>query len=242
MKMRVKNAARSVLVFLGTLALSAAAVAADKPPEFSPEGLKLTKSTRSTIVYVREGASLDPYSKVALLDCYVAFKKNWARDYNRESMGVSRDVTTEDMERIKTGLAEMFREVFTEELQDKGGYAMVDKAAEDVLVIRPAIIDLDVTAPDLKNASRSRTAVASAGEMTLYMELLDSATGDLIARIIDAEGDDRNGFVMAANEVTNKAEARRIIRGWAKQLREHMRDLDATTTAKEKTAAKKKAD
>lgn len=34
-------------------------------------------------IYVKPGASLEPYSKIALLDCYVAFAKDWEKEYNR---------------------------------------------------------------------------------------------------------------------------------------------------------------
>jgi hypothetical protein len=56
-------------------------------------------------------------------------------------------------------------------------YAVVDEAGEDVLLIRPAIINLDVNAPDTPQAGRSMTYVASAGEMTLYLEAYDSEPG-----------------------------------------------------------------
>jgi hypothetical protein len=194
------------------------------------------KGTDARVVYARTGATLDQYTKVALLDCYVAFKKNWDRDYNRDQMSLSNRVTTDDMERIKKAVADEFRKVFTEELQEKGGYQIVDVAGDDVLIVRPAIVNLDVTAPDLKSASMTRTVVASAGQMTLYAELFDSSTGDIIARIIDPQAADRGGFAMAANSVTNKAEADRIIRKWAVALRSHLGELDKATTAEESTA------
>ena len=58
-------------------------------------------------------------------------------------------VSTRDMDRMKADVAAAFKKVFTEELQTKGGYEVVDTAAQDVLVLRPAIINLQVTAPDL---------------------------------------------------------------------------------------------
>ena len=59
------------------------------------------------------------------------------------------------MERIQDDVATLFREVFTKELTE-GGYQLVEEAGEDVLLVKPAIVDLDVVAPDL-NSSASFT-------------------------------------------------------------------------------------
>ncbi len=231
--MRANNKTQWILCVIGALTLAFSAIAKEEIPETTPEGLVLMKDTKARLVYARTGATLDQYTKVALLDCYVAFMKNWEKDYNRDAVSLSHRVTTEDMEKIKKAVADEFRKVFTEELQEKGGYPIVDVAGEDVLIVRPAIVNLDVTAPDIDTASRTRTVVASAGQMTLYMELFDSSTGDIIARIIDPQAADRGGFAMQANRVTNKAEADRIIRKWAVALREHLGELDQATTAED---------
>ncbi|HSD70309.1 MAG TPA: DUF3313 family protein [Woeseiaceae bacterium] len=231
--MRAKNTNQLILCLIGVLTLALSAVAKEEIPETTPEGLVLMKDTKARVVYARPGATLDGYTKVALLDCYVAFKKNWERDYNRDASSLSGRVDAKDMERIKTLLADEFRKVFTEELQEEGGYPIVDVAGEDVLVVRPAILNLDVTAPDIDTASRNRQFVTSAGEMTLYMELFDSATGEIIARVIDPQAADRGGFATMANSVTNKAEADRIIRKWAVALRSHLGDLDKAITTEE---------
>ena len=62
---------------------------------------------------------------------------------------------------------------------------MVEDAGEDVLIAKPAIVDLDVIAPDLQTAQRSKTYSESAGEMTLVLELYDSLTHDKIVTVRD---------------------------------------------------------
>lgn len=235
--MRVMRKGGLLLAAMCALSLAMSAGAKDKLPETTTDGLVLQKGTKMRAVYVKPGASLAGYSKIGLLDCYVAFRKNWQRDHNDDVIDLSRKVSTEDMEKIKTKLAEEFRAVFTTELQDKGGYEMTDKGGEDVLILRPAIVDLDVAAPDVDSPGMTRSIVASAGEMTLYMEIFDGATGDIIARVIDPEADNRSGFAMSANSVTNKAAADRIIREWADTLRKALdevkgqaRPADATNT------------
>ena len=188
--LKLKNA----VALLGLFALVSIASAADEMPETSPEGLVLIDSKELKYVYARPGASLDQYTKVVLFDAYIAFRKNWDRDYNRNLIPGTTRVRPDDMEEIKAGLAEMFKSVFTEELQEKRGYEIVETAGLDVLAVKPALINLDITAPQLSNTSMDRTVVASAGQMTLFMELYDSTTGEIISRVVDPAVDNRSGL------------------------------------------------
>ena len=221
---------KSAVALLGLFALASIASAAEEMPETSPEGLVLIDSKDLKYVYARPGASLDQYTKVVLFDAYVAFRKNWDRDYNRNVLPGTTRVRPEDMEEIKAGLAEMFKSVFTEELQDKRGYEIVETAGLDVLAVKPALINLDITAPQLSSTSMDRNVVASAGQMTLFMELYDSTTGEIIARVIDPAVDNRGGLYYRATSGTNKSAARKILRGWAATLGDHLGDVDAATT------------
>jgi hypothetical protein len=194
---------------------------AEPLPEVSPEGLHLKHDSKGArVVYVKPGATLEQYKRVAILDCYVEFDKDWQRDYNSNTMGIQGRVTTADMDRMKAAVSAEFKKVFTKELQEKGGYQVVDTAAPDVLVLRPAIINLIVTAPDLQTANMSRSVVSSAGQMTLYLELWDSATNTILARILDPQADHAmGGMAQVSSSVSNAAAADRIFRGWAEKLR-----------------------
>jgi hypothetical protein len=216
---KMKNA---ILKFVATAGLfcTSLAVAADKLPETSHDGLVLQKDTELAAVYIKPGADFSGYDKLAILDCYVAFKKNWQREQNEDHVSMTQMVTKKDMEEIKTRLATEFKKVFVEELQTKGGYEVVDHGADDVMIIRPAIIDLDIAAPDNMTPGMTTTFSASAGQMTLYMELFDSVTSDIIARVIDAEGGRDHGMIR--NRATNTAEADRMLRKWADILRTHL--------------------
>ena len=127
------------------------------------------------------------------------------------------------MEKIKTDVAGLFREVFTEKLGGDGGYEIVEAAGDDVLLVRPAIIDLDITAPDTMQAGRSRTYTSSAGTATIYIELYDSVTGDILARAADRKAARSvGGYMSYTNRVTNRADARRMLGTWAELLRDRL--------------------
>jgi hypothetical protein len=194
--------------------IAASAVAKEQElPDVNEDGLHRVPDSNMAIVYADPQADLSGYQKVQLLEAYVAFKKNWERDQRTRSADPLR-VTSKDVEKIKNSLANEFQAIFTQALNE-GGYPVVDAAGEDVLLVRPAIINLDVTAPDTMHAGRSTSYTQSAGEMTLYIELYDSVTGDLIAKAIDRQIDRNSGFYTWTNSTTNKAAADRILKGWA---------------------------
>ncbi len=191
------------------------AFASTDPPKFTEDGLELIDQSEWGLVYVEPGASLESYSQVKLVDTYVAFKKNWRRDQNRNSGEIR--VTENDMERIKERLANEFKEVFTEVLTESG-YPVVEDSGEDVLILRPAIINLDVTAPDTMRGAGSKTYAESAGEMTIYLEMYDSVTGDLLAKGMDRRADRDRGYMMWQSRVQNTAAAKQILKAWAEDI------------------------
>jgi len=154
---------------------------------------------------------------VMIIDVGVGFVKNWRRDYNRDATSLGSQVSKSDAEKIKHRVADEFKKVFTAELE-KAGYEVADydvKLAEEyVLVLRPAIVDLVVTAPDTNSAGRSRTFTASAGGMTLYLEFYDSVTSSILGRVVDRKNSRDTGMMQISNRVTNKAEADRMFRKW----------------------------
>jgi len=180
------------------------------------EGLERVEVKGVDAVYRRPGANLSPYNKLLVRPVYIEFSKNW----KPEQDSALYQMNEPDRERIRQGLADMFAEVMVNELQTKGGYQLVTEPAADVLEVRPAIVNLYITAPDvsMQTAGRVRTYTTDAGEMTLVVELRDSVTGTLLSRAFDRRNADNMSWQWT-NSVTNSAEAKRIITGWADTLR-----------------------
>lgn len=204
------------LLALTAMLASCASLAGDEYPEVTEEGLHKVKDSQLGLVYAKQDADFSVYDRIWLVEPAVAFKKNWQREQNRSQPF---KVNKNDMQRIRDGLAEMFTEVFTAELTE-GGYTLVEEADEDVLIVRPAIINLDVRAPDTSSAGRSYQYAESAGEMTLYVELYDSVTGDLVAKALDRRRDRESGYFDWHTRITNRDAADKILKSWAKTLRQ----------------------
>lgn len=213
-------------LFIAMILVSVSAVAAAKDdfPPVSHDGLHLVPDTKLRAVYMRQGADLSQYDKIALLDTYVSFRKNWQRDHNRDESFDMR-VSDKDMKKIRDRVAKEFAKEMTKVLATEGGHQMVSEGADGVLILRPAIINLEITAPDIMSPGMQRTYVASAGSMTLLLELYDGATGDIIARVIDPEAADRAGIAQVADRVTNTADFDRVVRRWAEILNAHLAEV-----------------
>ncbi len=214
--MNVCRTLRTVLP-LGALLITAFATADENPPPQTHDGLQLVQERKVALAYVDPDADFSVYDKFLILEASVAFKKNWRRDH--------RSATAKDMERIKADMAKLFRETFVETLSEDGGYEIVNEAGEGVLLLRPAIIDLDVTAPDTMSAGRSYTFASQAGQATLFIELYDSVTGDILARAVDRRATRDNITMQWATRASNRADAKALMKQWATLLREAMDDV-----------------
>ena len=203
------------------LAWSVGRAATGPPPEVTEDGLHVYKQTKARVAYVRPGATFTQYKRVAILDCYVEFSKEWLDDYNRDQRDPSRMIRQSDLDRAKTALQKDFKKIFTEELQKGGRYQVTDSGGPDVLVLRPALINVQVNAPDLMTAGRSTVFIESAGGMTIYLELWDSVSNTILARVVDGQVDPRL-YGQRASSVTNRAAAQRMMQRWADELRNRL--------------------
>ena len=217
------NAPMVIAAILGPvlLALTSCAQTPRSTPIDAPslqEGLERVNKPGVDAVYRKPGASLSGYDKLLIRPVEVAFAKNWTP--GKGSGSALYAMNPPDRERIKQEIARVFQEVFTTELQTRGGYRLVDTPAADVLELRAAIVNIYINAPDvsMQTAGRVKTYTADAGEMTLVAELHDSVTGELLSRVYDRR-DDMGGSWQWTTSVTNTAEGTRAIKIWADTLR-----------------------
>jgi hypothetical protein len=212
----------ATVLSLLTIAMLTACATQPAAPETTYDGLTQVPSKKFDNIYRLPGADLSEYSEFGLAPCTVAFRKNWLRDQNRSRLDLSSRVRQEDVDRIKDALAEDCDRYFREALQEAPPYALTDdfEDGQAVLVIKPGIIDLDVAAPDVRGSAMTRTYTTSAGEMTLSLELVDGTTGQVLVRVVDRQEDRDTYRLEWTNSVSNRADARLVLRRWSERLRE----------------------
>ena len=226
--MNLKRHSFVIMALIFSIATISPAFAKSKP-EVDSEGMELVKNSKLATVYADPGADLSIYDRIWLQDATVSFKKNWQRDQNQS---YPLKVRNSDMVRIQEDVATLFMEVFTRELTENG-YQMVEEAGPDVLLVVPAIVNLDVVAPDIPTSTNTRAYSTKAGEMTLNLELYDSLTNDKIAKATDRKRDYDRGYAEWRTSVNNTAVARRMMTTWAQALTSALNEArDSTKPSK----------
>jgi hypothetical protein len=205
-----------------------AGCASNKPPVESPDGLVLRPESAFGAVYTKPGASLADYPMMGVVPCEVSFRKNWLRDQNSSRVSLTNRVSQDDVDKIEDALALQCDKYFREALLQPPPYNLVDEfnQGDKILILRPSIVDLDVSAPDTMSPGMTRTYTTEAGSMTLMLEIFDGATSEILVRAIDKRRSTDYGSLRWSNGVTNKAEADRILKAWSAKLRN---GLDAAT-------------
>jgi len=187
----------------------------------SPEGLILVDHPKSQVnaIYIRQEADFNQYDQAELLEPQITFKSDWlatvnaARPYN--------PVTEADQANMIEFGQTMLIEEFTKKLS-AGGYEIVSEAGPKALGIKASVSEMDVFAPDPNNTASlyADTYTRGGGSAVLTLELYDTMTGQILARVVDRKMGQLGGY----NERTVRTQqdniegARETFAGWAEIL------------------------
>lgn len=205
---------RSTLLLLTLSALGWSMLALAGPPKVNEDGLILQDSKDLDRLYSLQDVDLSGFKSVFIAEPSVEFRHNWKRDQNRF---LPRKVRDEDMQRIRDHLTSSIQEIFSEQLL-AADWQSADAPGTGVLVITPNIVNLDVVAPDVQRSYRSQQFSEYAGEMTLDMTIADGESGQMLLQVRDRKRDMHNGFLEWRSRPSNQADARRMIRVWARKI------------------------
>ena len=189
-------------------------------PEMTEDGLhKVSKPKNADAAYVRPGVDFSGYNTIKVLEPYIAFRKNWKNDIN-SNRRMDR-ITDRDMEKMISGGKELFMKEFKRVLEKKG-YPVVDEIDSDTLIVRPAIINLDVYAPDPNRTAGiwNKVYTDGAGQATLYVELFDGPSSQILAKAYDHKDGSMEGISwrIPRTHNTNVNDARNAMNDWAHAL------------------------
>ena len=179
------NVKTGIVVVLALLA--GPAIAADSAGNAAAgatgEGLLAVQSRTLDQVFVRPNVDLSSYRKIMVDPGKAELRKNWLRDTNSQrdpARWVTRTDAQEITDEAAKGLAPAVADVFKRQ-----GYEIVTTPGPGVLRLSPSVTDLYVNAPYLPAPGIQKTNVRDAGEATLNLDVRDSVSGTLLARIID---------------------------------------------------------
>jgi hypothetical protein len=169
---------KPLLTFLAAAVMAAPVFAADAPKD----GLAAKHSRYFD--EVRTAAAFPAtYRQVHIPPIEVVFRKGWPKDANK-IQSPSRHITQEDVQRITQEMAQTLRGSLTRDLQ-AAGYEVVGAPGPGVLVLKTAIEDVQVNAPDNATYARTNTFVREAGEASLHIDAYDGASSARVMTISD---------------------------------------------------------
>lgn len=207
-------------------ALPGTGVFANSGTEQTSESLQLIKQDLHGEWRLDTRADWAGFTKIKLQKATVEFSQHWARDQENRS---GNRPTEENMGRIRSDLSDLLDEVFKQELTKKDVFTITDTDAENVLLITPGIVNLNIYAPDRMRDYIGYSLADSKGNMTLELEVRDAVSGALLARIVDSRVDPGKGYMEWATSGTNQRAARFMFMRWADKLRDLLIEARLTT-------------
>jgi hypothetical protein len=120
-------------------------------------------------------------------------------------------------------LRKALREAFHKEVVENGGWELTDQPGPDVLIARGALIDMVVRVPP-QTSGRNTIYLDSFGEATLVIEVFDSQSHQILARIADREAAEPPGNRMGM-DLEAPGEVRRMFSAWAKRFSEALDEV-----------------
>jgi hypothetical protein len=196
--------------------------------EVTVDGLHRVDNSVMALAYVKPDLNLQGYTKVMLDDVTVAYRKD-PGSRQRDPYGTEQNfaLTPSQMDNLKS----MFREAIVTALTRDNGYEIVDTPGPDVLRISAELVDLVVRVPTQRGAGRERTYTRSYGEVTLILELRDSESEEILARVADRRDPTRNTDTRLAEVSPTfvRADTKVLFDYWANALRrglDRIREVD----------------
>ena len=216
--MRTKNCSlASLAAVLCVLPLVCGAQSEGNDDATTHDGLVQVKKANFANVWIKPGVDTERYTKI--LPVGVDFHYRDVPEAPRTSSARARSGTQEFPieENSRARVEEIMAEVFLEELGETDNFTITDEPGPDVVIVMGGLYDVVSNVPP-DNIGQSRIVLSRVGEATLVLQLEDSTSREVLARVVERRGADPV-FAQESNRVTNTAEVRRLARTWARTLR-----------------------
>ncbi len=220
-------AGAAAVLLAGCISTPEPRYASEDAAALTDDGLRLLERAGFQRAWVRPGASFGEYDGIWLRYRDIAYRRPPRR--SREPIywtGGDNYALPDD---LYARLTEDIHEIFKDEL-DGPGLRQAEGSGPGILDARVGLIDLVVHAPLDPRAGADNVYMDSVGSVTVLIDLHDSVSGELIARVVERAGiataTDRPIQATAGSAIY---ETRRLLRGWAQRLRallEAMKTVD----------------
>ncbi|MDJ0929450.1 MAG: DUF3313 family protein [Gammaproteobacteria bacterium] len=191
------------------------------------DGLLPVKNSRFQRAWIDPTIDLSGYTKIMPGGASFEFRaaRKMSASQARRSSASNFYISEKDQEKLK----QVVDEIFNEELQKSQYFTMTDRPGPDVLIIEGALLDIvSNVPPDI--VGRGEIYLDRVGEATLVLQLIDSMSGEVLARAAERRAAQPAGRMgIQSSPVTTWNEVRRLARRWAVKLRDGLDDFKAQT-------------
>lgn len=194
-------------------------------PETTVEGLYRVRASQVGAVYLRPDAEFSRYDTVVIDPVTLAYRSRPrpATVFNRRPGNFI--LSWEATDRIRRTL----RQAFEREMAGSAWFRVGSEAGEGVLRVSGHIRDLVWEVPPPRGGESY--TVQRTGTMLLILDLRDSETGELLARVADRRSIQPEGFTVSGgyenSAVNHWAGVRYLASRWARVLRQGLDSLRA---------------
>ena len=187
----------------------------DASTDTTYDGLVQVKRTGYRNVWIKPDVDISVYSKIVPGPAQFHY-----REVRETSSLAARRSTTNQFtiqEDSRARLEETMAEIFLEEMSESEYFTLVDEPGRDVLRVWGGLHDIVSNVPP-DPIGRSTIYLTQVGQATLVLQIEDSTTGEILARVVDRRAAEST-FAQISSTVTNRTEVRRLARTWARLLR-----------------------
>lgn len=209
----------SILVLSGC-AGSSPTIDTSDTAEMTFDGLYPIDGGTADAAWARPGADISQYSKILLQGVGVEYRPG-GESGRLHHARVGHD-HSELSDNQKARFEMLLNEAFQEELSKSEYFTLVDEPGPDVLLIRGGLLDVVSYVPP-EPLGRGEIYLRRLGEATLVLEIRDSVSEAIIARVVDRRAaEDAGGELTKSNRASNTVEVRRVARAWGRILRDRL--------------------
>lgn len=218
---------RNVLFTLAALLCGCATQATPTAEAVTYDGLVPVQDTNLEFAWIKPDMPLSAFDQVVLAQPELQFRAvrpisgTISQSQSRTEFPIS--------EPSREKLAEIINEKFREELARSTHYRLTEQPGPGVLVLKPSLLDIVSHVPP-EPVGRSDIFLDSVGEATLVVEIVDSVSGETLARAADRRAAEPPGTMgtfgaLRSSPVTTWQEVRRLADRWARLLGQRVDQL-----------------
>lgn len=209
---------------VAALAAAGLLACAGGPPELDAsapadaDGLRPLLNTRFSKAFARPGLDLSRYSRIWLQSAGVEYGEPPESPYPGQTDWSTAPLQREELE---AELLDTFRQTFFPD----GAWKMAEAAGADVLLVRVALVDVEVFVPPEPISARAEVLLEASGRATLLFSAHDSVTNQALLRFADRRDFEPATGLRRSSPLTNRQQVRRTLEAWAHLARVRLDEL-----------------